>query len=195
MTLPMTDAAHECFQAFAQQMVDDRFGDLGGHEAIVSWCLKAGGKVARLALLLTLLKDIEAKYVGVWAVEAAVAMMNEYFIPHMKRVYYGERKLSEAARSLMSVLIKMGNDLDGVVPQSLLRQRVRGQNQFKGKPGKENFDAGLQELANAGYIRKAQELPREGAGRKGDGSWEVRGIFLKKPVPEAVKVQAEPANG
>ena len=100
MTLPMTDAAYERFQAFAQQMVDDRFGDLGGHEAIISWCLKAGGKVARLALLLTLLRNVEATYVDGWAVEAAVAMMNEYFIPHMKRVYYGERKLGEAAKSL-----------------------------------------------------------------------------------------------
>ena len=55
----MTDAAHERFQAFAQQMVDDRFGDLGGHEAVISWCLKAGGKEARLALLLTLLRNVE----------------------------------------------------------------------------------------------------------------------------------------
>lgn len=139
----MTDAAYERFQAFAQQMVDDRFGDLGGHEAIISWCLKASGKVARLALLLTLLKDVEVQYVGVWAVDAAVAMMNEYFIPHMKRVYYGERKLGDAAKSLLRVLVKMGNELDGVVQQSQLKQRVRGQKQFKGKTGAENFDAGL----------------------------------------------------
>ena len=72
----------------------------------------------------------------------------------MKRVYYGERKLGDAAKSLLRVLVKMGNELDGVVPQSQLKQRVRGQKQFKGKTGAENFDAGLQELVNAGYIRK-----------------------------------------
>lgn len=113
----MTDAAYERFQAFAQQMVDDRFGDLGGHEAIISWCLKASGKVARLALLLTLLKDVESQYVGVWAVDAA--------------------------KSLLRVLVKMGNELDGVAQQSQLKQRVCGQKQFKGKTGAENFDAGL----------------------------------------------------
>ena len=191
----MTDAAYERFQAFAQQMVDDRFGDLGGHEAIISWCLKASGKVARLALLLTLLKDVESKYVGVWAVDAAVAMMNDYFIPHMKRVYYGERKLGDAAKSLLRVLVKMGNELDGVVPQSQLRQRVRGQKQFKGKTGAENFDAGLQELVNAGYIRKAPDPEHEGRGRKGDGSWEVRHEFLNKPTPEAAATPEEEPIG
>ena len=189
MTLPMTDAAYERFQAFAQQMVDDRFGDLGGHEAIISWCLKAGGKVARLALLLTLLRDIEAESVEAWAVEAAVAMMNGYFIPHMKRVYYGERKLNEPARALLRVLVKLGNEMEGIVPQSLLRMRIRGQKQFKGDVGAENFRAGLLELVNAGYIRKAPETHYEGPGRRGDGSWEVRDVLLKKPVPEAA---AEP---
>lgn len=139
----MTDAAYERFQAFAQQMVDDRFGDLGGHEAIISWCLKAGGKVARLALLLTLLRDIEAESVEAWAVEAAVAMMNGYFIPHMKRVYYGERKLGEAAKSLLRVLVKLGNEMDGIVPQAKLRMHVRGQKLFKGDDGLENFRTGL----------------------------------------------------
>lgn len=191
----MTDAAYERFQAFVQQMVDDRFGDLGGHEAIISWCLKAGGKVARLALLLTLLRDIEAESVEAWAVEAAVAMMNGYFIPHMKRVYYGERKLNEPARALLRVLVKLGNELDGVVPQSLLRMRIRGQKQFKGDAGAENFHAGLLELVNAGYIRKAPEPLHEGPGRKGDGSWEVRDVLLKKPVPEADVAQQEQATG
>ncbi len=191
----MTDAAHERFQAFAQQMVDDRFGDLGGHEAIISWCLKAGGKVARLALLLTLLRNVEATYVDGWAVEAAVAMMNEYFIPHMKRVYYGERKLSEAARSLQRVLIKLGNELDGVVPQAQLRQRIRGQKQFKGEAGAETFRAGLQELVNAGLIRKAPETPHEGVGRKGDGSWEVRDILLNKPIAETGAKSIVPEPG
>ena len=191
----MTDAAYERFQAFAQQMVDDRFGDLGGHEAIISWCLKASGKVARLALLLTLLKDVESKYVGVWAVDAAVAMMNEYFIPHMKRVYYGERKLGDAAKSLLRVLVKMGNELDGVVPQSQLRQRVRGQKQFKGDEGLVNFRESLQELENAGYIRKIPESHRAGPGRRSDGSWEVRDILLKKPVSKPTDAKAEPTVG
>lgn len=182
----MTDAAYERFQAFAQQMVDDRFGDLGGHEAIISWCLKASGKVARLALLLTLLKDVESQYVGVWAVDAAVAMMNEYFIPHMKRVYYGERQLSEAAKSLLASIIKMGNEL---------KQRVRGQNQFKGDEGLVNFREGLQELENAGYIRKIPESHRASPGRRSDGSWEVRDILLKKPVSKPTDAKAEPTVG
>lgn len=191
----MTDAAHERFQAFAQQMVDDRFGDLGGHEAIISWCLKAGGKVARLALLLTLLRNVEATYVDGWAVEAAVAMMNEYFIPHMKRVYYGERKLSEAAKSLQRVLVKLGNELDGVVPQAQLRQRIRGQKQFKGEAGAETFRAGMQELVNAGYIRKAPEPEHEGRGRKRDGSWEVRRELLNKPKLEPASVPEHEPTG
>ena len=191
----MTDAAHERFQAFAQQMVDDRFGDLGGHEAIISWCLKASGKVARLALLLTLLRDVESKYIGVWAVDAAVAMMNEYFIPHMKRVYYGERKLGEAAKSLLSAIVKMGNELDGIVPQAKLRMHVRGQKLFKGDEGLVNFREGLQELENAGYIRKIPEPHREGPGRKGDGSWEVRDILLNKSVPKPIESKAEPTAG
>ena len=32
-----------------------------------------------------------------WAVDVAVAMMNEYFIHRMKHVCYGERKLGDAA--------------------------------------------------------------------------------------------------
>jgi len=41
------------------------------------------------------------------------------------------------------------------VPQAQLRQRIRGQKQFKGEAGAETFRAGLQELVNAGLIRKA----------------------------------------
>lgn len=87
------------------------------------------------------------------------------------------------------MLVKLGNEMEGVVPQSLLRMRIRGQKQFKGEAGAENFRAGLLELVNAGYIRKAPETHYEGPGRRGDGSWEVRDVLLKKPVSEAA---AEP---
>ena len=89
----------------------------------------------------------------------------------------------------------MGNELNGIVPQSQLRQRVRGQKQFKGDVGAENFNTGLQELMNAGYIRKAPEPERDGRGRKSDGSWEVRPEFLNKPVtvPEAA-LEEEPSG-
>jgi len=85
--------------------------------------------------------------------------------------------------------------LDGVVPQSQLKQRVRGQKQFKGKTGAENFDAGLQELVNAGYIRKAPETEHEGRGRKSDGSWEVRRELLNQPKSEPAWVPEHEPTG
>lgn len=194
VTLSMTEAAHACFQDFAQQMIDDRFGDLGGHEAIVSWCLKAAGKVARLAMILTLLENIGADCVDAPAVEAAVGMMRDYFIPHMKRVYYGERKLSHAAKALFRSLVKMGNEMGGVVPQSQLKQRTRGQKQFKGDAGAENFRAALEELARAGYIRKIPSAAPDGAGRRGDGSWEVRDVFLNRPKEAPAEAEAPAAE-
>ena len=36
---------------------------------------------------------------------------------------------------------------------------------------------------------------REGPGRKGDGSWEVRDILLNKPVPKPIESKAEPTAG
>lgn len=189
VTLTMTEAAHACFQDFAQLMIDERFGDLGGHEAIVSWCLKAAGKVARLALILTLLENVDADCVDAPAVEAAVGMMRDYFIPHMKRVYYGERKLSHAAKALFRSLVKMGNETGGVVPQSQLKQRTRGQKQFKGDAGAESFRAALEELARAGYIRKIPSAVPDGAGRRGDGAWEVRDVFLDQPKEKFIKAE------
>lgn len=99
------------------------------------------------------------------------------------------------AGPLLATIIKMGNELDGVVPQSQLKQRVRGQNQFKGDEGLVNFREGLQELENAGYIRKIPESHRAGPGRRSDGSWEVRDILLKKPVSKPTDAKAEPTVG
>jgi len=81
------------------------------------------------------------------------------------------------------------------VPQAQLRQRIRGQKQFKGEAGAETFRAGLQELVNAGLIRKAPEAPHEGVGRKGDGSWEVRRELLNKPKLEPASVPEHEPTG
>ena len=178
-TLPMTDAAYEVFEAFAQKMVDERFGELGGNDAIISWCLKAGGKVARLALLLTLLADVNAEAVDAPAVEAAVKMMNEYFIPHMKRVYCGERNVSPEAQNLLSTMVYLAhtNNTD-VLAQSVIKYRIRGQKIYKGNAGHAFFQEKLAELTRAGLIRHIEAPARDGAGRRGDGAWQIRGCLL-----------------
>lgn len=185
-TLPMTDAAYEVFETFAQKMVDERFGALGGNEAIISWCLKAGGKVARLALILTLLENVDAVCVDAPAVEAAVALMNEYFIPHMKRVYCGDRQLTPEGQNLLStmVFLAQSNGTDEV-PQAAIKMRIRGQKAYKGTAGDMLFREKLRELSQAGMIRHIEAPSHQGAGRKGDGSWQIRGCLLGKPeVPE-----------
>lgn len=158
--LSLTKGAQTLYNLHIQNMSDRVSTDMGGSSAIRSWARKAHGKTARLAGLLALLEDPDAAIVEESHVRAAVAMMNSYFVPHMKRAFGGTPDLSPDALALVDVL--RGKES---ISQSQLLHDVRGQKKYKGEAGKTHFQEVITELAQAGYIRLTTPASA-GAGRK-----------------------------
>ncbi|MBQ8313257.1 MAG: DUF3987 domain-containing protein [Clostridia bacterium] len=146
--LSLTKGAQAVYNLHRQDMADRALSDMGGSSATRSWARKAHGKTARLAGLLALLEDPDAAIVEESHVRAAVAMMNSYFIPHMKRAFGGSSDLSPDALALVDVL--RGRES---ITQSQLLHDVSGQKKYKGEAGKAHFQEVIRELAQAGYIR------------------------------------------
>lgn len=127
IVLPMTDTAREAFNRYAQMIEDRRYEDLGGCEALSSWSSKCLGQVARISGLLTLLEDPKATEVGSKAVDAAIRMMDEYFIHHMEYVFCGERKLPVEAEKLLEAMKSILSKGGEYVLESSAREAVRKQ--------------------------------------------------------------------
>lgn len=123
----MTDTAREAFNRYAQMIEDRRYEDLGGCEALNSWSSKCLGQVARISGLLTLLEDPKATEVSSKAVDAAIRMMDEYFIPHMEYVFCGERKLPVEAEKLLEAMKSVLSKGGDYVLESSAREAVRKQ--------------------------------------------------------------------
>lgn len=172
--LPMTKRAQTVYEQHRQDMADRVLGDMGGSRAMQAWARKAHGKTARLALLLALLEDPDAAIVEESHVRSAVAMMNDYFIPHMKKAFGGGASLSPDAMALLDVLRDAAQ-----FSQADLLHRVSGQKKYKGNGGKAHFQEVLQELAAGGYIRQA-EAESTGRGRKPSPLWEVHPALWQK---------------
>lgn len=168
LEMPCSPEAAQTIRSFWQYMVDAQESTLCENDALFSWASKAHGKAVRLAGLLTLLEHPEAREVALHAAEAAVALMKEYFIPHVIRAFCGERKLSQPASALLKVIratIATGADH---IRKSDLKEKVRKQKQFKGPEGSDNFSKGIQELSAAGFIQH-HTLQIASNGRPSDG--------------------------
>ena len=98
----------------------------------------------------------------------AVALMNEYYIPHAKRAFGGGGSLSAPAKSLCEVLRTMPQ-----FKQNDLYRRVAGQKRYKGDTGKQAFVQVLEELKNNGYVRQLPAPEHHGRGRPADPTWEA----------------------
>lgn len=179
--LTLTRGAVRLYDEHRQDMHDRLTGDLGGNEALQSWVRKAHGKTARLAGILALMDDPDTAIVEESHVRNAIALMNNYYIPHAKRAFGGGPSLSAPAKSLCEKLRTLHKFTEGDLLRSL-----RGQVRYKGDRGKENFKQVLQELSINGYIRKLP--PPKGPGRPPE-AWEVNPAFCEtkatiQPVQE-----------
>lgn len=148
--LSMTRGAQKVFTDHRQDMMDRTLSDMGGSLSIRAWARKAAGKTARLAGMLALLEDPATNIIEEAHVRAAVAMMNDYFIPHMKRAFGGSSDLSADALLMVDRLRSVSG---GEISQGDLLHRVSGQKKYKGEAGNARFQEVVRELSAAGYIR------------------------------------------
>ena len=163
---------------FWQYMVDAQETTFCENDALYAWASKAHGKAARLAGLLTLLDNPDAREVSLHAAEAAVALMKEYFNPHAVRAFCGVRKLSQPASALLKVI--QSSILAGAsyIKCADLKDKARKQKQFKGPEAGEVFSKAIEELIAACYIRPYY-LPVNQYGRPNDGAYALNPAYVK----------------
>lgn len=166
-----------------KRMEQEKVRQFCENDAMCAWAGKAHGKASRLAGLLALLENPDATTVSQKAAKAAVAMMEEYFIPHAVRAFCGEQKLSQPAASMLKVVKNAVDKGAQHIKQSELREHVRKQMQFKGEAGAANFAKGLVELQRAGMIRPYY-IAQSATGRPNDGAWELNPALMKKEAAE-----------
>lgn len=159
--LPLTSGAQEVYKNHRQDMQNRTVGDMGGCEALRAWARKAHGKTARLAGLLALLENPDAREVEEGHVRAAVEMMNAYFIPHVKKAFGGSPSLSPDALAMVDTLRGLES-----IPKSELRHKLSGQKKYKGNGGDARFSQVLQELTAGGYIRLTSTADTGRPGRR-----------------------------
>lgn len=132
---------------------------------------------ARLAGILTLLKDPTATVVELQEYEFARMIMEEYFIPHMHYAFCGEQRLSPAAEAVLKAMPSIMTRYCLCVLQSALWDKLRKKKPFKVKDGNALFEKALAELAAAHLIRPAI-IETAATGRPSKGAWEVHPEIL-----------------
>ena len=169
--------ANALFCSYRQTMEDRRNVEWCGSEALEAWASKAVGMTARLAGILTLLKDPAARTIERHEFYCAQQLMEEYFIPHMHYAFCGERLLSPAAESVLKAMPDFMTRSCMCALQSSLWEKLRKKAPFKQAGGKEVFEKAVMELAAAHLIRPANIEPA-GNGRPIKGAWEVHPSIL-----------------
>lgn len=159
--------------------MEDRRGiEWGNNDALAAWASKLLGMTARLAGILTLLKDPNAACVDSTEYYAAQRIMEEYFIPHMRYAFCGAQQISEPAKVLLDAMIAIMTREEKCARQSKVWERLGKKSPFNKSNGDKLFDQALNELAATGMIRKV-ELERAATGRPSKGAWEVHPALLK----------------
>ena len=177
LVLPLSFAAYQAHQRYAQVVEDRRGIEWGNCDAMESWASKMLGVTARIAGILTLLEDPNAKCVELIAYDHAQRMMEEYFIPHMRYAFCGERNLTDTAECVLNAMKASVTRSEKYVLESKLWDKLRKKNPFNKNDGRSKFEKAINELATAGMIRQI-ELEPSGTGRPVKGAWEVRPELL-----------------
>lgn len=177
LTLPLNISASNLFKDYCQVMEDRRTVDWCESEALEAWASKAVGMTARLAGILTLLKDPSAKQIEHFEMHCARQMMEEYFIPHMYLAFCGEKHLSPAADAVLKAMPATMTRSCKCVLYSVLWDRLRKKKPFCQQDGKDVFEKALSELIAANMIRPARIEPTE-TGRPIKGACEVHPDIL-----------------
>lgn len=182
--LTLSEAAFPVYQNFWQSMEDRKLTEFG-YKGMKSWAAKAHGKAARLAGLLALMENPNATTIDCKSMRAAVALMDDYFIPHAQSVFGGPNTLSEEARNILDSV--KGQDRFRLAE---IRHDMSGQKRFKGEAGKRLFDSAINELAKQNYIRALKVENRDGRGRPSGPEYEVhpdlRSQIATKPTREGI---------
>lgn len=85
--MPLEPDAQREILLLWNRMEQEKVRQFCENDAMCAWASKAHGKASRLAGLLALLENPDATTVSQKAAKAAVAMMEEYFIPHAVRAF------------------------------------------------------------------------------------------------------------
>ena len=173
LVLTLTKEAREVYLDFAQEMIDRQVKDLGESPPVAAWARKAAGRALRLAGLLALMEDTGARVVEALPMRRAVALMNGYFIPHMKRAFGGAICFSPREKAVLAAISCLDAD---TFNEGEIYHDVSGQKQFKGKAGHDAYEDALCALSIRHYIRVKGETTR---GRK-TRIWEVNPALRRK---------------
>lgn len=124
-------------------------------EGITGWISKLHGKALRLAAIITLLNDPEAYSISEENAKIAIDLLKEYFIPQYFASVGSIDNLSKEARQIVNWIIRHANSTGNRenFTGSELQQYVRQINAFKGKNGKDNYQAAMSELIGKNFIR------------------------------------------
>ena len=133
---------------------------------------------ARLAGILTLLKDPTATVIELQEYESARMIMEQYFIPHARYAFCGERLISPAADELLKAMTGSMTREFPCVLQSALWEQKRGTKKFPKSGGKAVFEKAIAELASAHLIRPANLQSTAATGRPLGDAWEVHPDIL-----------------
>lgn len=131
LTLQLDVNANALFRRYLQTMEDRRNVEWCESEALEAWAAKAVGMTARLAGILTLLKDPAARTIEHHEFYCAQQLMEEYFIPHMHYAFCGERLLSPAAEAVLKAMPDFMTRSCMCVIESSLWNRLRKKSPFK----------------------------------------------------------------
>lgn len=179
LSMKLSQEAFEVYADFSDSMEERAFSDLGANISTKAFARKAAGKALRMAALLALLSDPESIVVNENSMQAAVAIMERYFIPQAKRIFDAADRISPQAEALMTAAKSMAAENGPSLAEADLKHKVGGQRQFKGIEGNAAFMKALGELAAAGIIRKVSTEEPQKAGRPSRGKWEIHPELLK----------------
>ena len=177
LTLKLDMNARILFDRYRQVMEDRRNVEWCDSQALEAWASKAVGMTARLAGILTLLKDPTARTIEQHEFRCAQQMMEEYFIPHMHYAFCGEQRLSPAAEAVLKAMPSTMTRSCLCAPQAALWDKLRKKEPFKVRDGNTLFEKALAELAAAHLIRPAA-IETAATGRPSKGAWEVHPKIL-----------------
>ena len=148
-TFTLSPEAYDLFMAFRDEWCQRQWSDWEPLKRF-DFIGKLSANVARLACVLALW-EAEDDIIKTVQMRNAIAMMR-YFIGHVLHLLGDGCALSKQAQDALAVLIKLGQ------PTLKERELKRRLQQRKNFPTTESVDAALDELANAGYLRRTREL-------------------------------------
>jgi hypothetical protein len=166
LCLRFSEPAAAAIQNWREQVADDEAGVSG---LFLSWMGKLAGMAVRIATILEHLfwvgdheNSAQPTMVSERATVAAIALLADYAVP-MARRCFGEAALPQVDRDAIALARWIGAQAE--LPQTLNARALRKATVLSTKDA-QRYDAALEELGDAGWIRPAPARAGTSVGRK-----------------------------